>query len=355
LKPTERAGFAVENGNNAFKILLGTQSGSASLARVEIDKFAVSFALATDGVGRAAANVAAQVVDSVASYGRVYPGVDLRIISAPDRLKEEIVLESPDAPNAFRFLAKLEGLTASAEPSGHLMLRDSQGNTVAIIPKPFMYDSNPDRPAHSIDVAMTATQTGGALVLDVEADRGWLSDPSRVYPVVIDPTIIIQPNPQEGKDAHLFACWPDANSGYLEFLEIGLDLSCYPPKNMRTLVQFDLSAVPQGATISSADLSVYTYYSLNTDFGVDVHRVTSPWEESAVTWNQRDASVPWITPGGDYASTPVWSSTYHYAGQHGWFDTASTAGTKWVDGVAELRPLGEDRREAEFCGRAGSG
>lgn len=75
-------------------------------------------------------------------------------------------------------------------------------------------------------------------------------------------------------------------------------------RNGRSVVQFDISQIPQGSTVSSATLSLYasavpartrTYYA---------HRITTSWDEGTVTWN-----TPWKTPGGDYAASPISATT----------------------------------------------
>ncbi|WP_437652659.1 DNRLRE domain-containing protein [Sorangium sp. So ce1182] len=54
--------------------------------------------------------------------------------------------------------------------------------------------------------------------------------------------------------------------------------------NRRSLLRFDLSGVPSGASVVSASLSINQLYK-TVDSTVRVHRVTSPWEESTVTWS----------------------------------------------------------------------
>ncbi|XXT20145.1 DNRLRE domain-containing protein [Sorangium sp. So ce429] len=51
----------------------------------------------------------------------------------------------------------------------------------------------------------------------------------------------------------------------------------------RSLLRFDLSAVPSNARVVSASLSLSQTYK-TVDSTVRVHRVTSAWEESTVTW-----------------------------------------------------------------------
>jgi uncharacterized repeat protein (TIGR01451 family) len=78
----------------------------------------------------------------------------------------------------------------------------------------------------------------------------------------------------------------------------------------RTLVRFDLSAIPTNATVTSANL-------LLTKIGgtalaarnISVHRLTNDWTENtlngangAANWNQRKSAVSWAKAGGDFLS-----------------------------------------------------
>lgn len=57
-----------------------------------------------------------------------------------------------------------------------------------------------------------------------------------------------------------------------------------------------------GSTIESADLELYIEVAAGTPENFSVLRLTNPWAEGTVTWNSRDFSNAWSTPGGDYSS-----------------------------------------------------
>jgi|WetSurMetagenome_2_1015567.scaffolds.fasta_scaffold22521_2 hypothetical protein len=85
----------------------------------------------------------------------------------------------------------------------------------------------------------------------------------------------------------------------------------------RSLVRFDLSALPAGKAVKSATLTLYARFEAGQgNHGkatMSVYRVTQPWSETEATWNHRDWGldhVPggrddnaWTTPGGDFVGT----------------------------------------------------
>lgn len=100
----------------------------------------------------------------------------------------------------------------------------------------------------------------------------------------------------------------------------------------RALVRFDLSSLPAGAVVTSAQVSLsLTRSRFAGDLPVDLHRVTASWSEGPsasaqgagepaqpgdTTWRHRTyPGVFWTQPGGDHVATP--SSTRHVGGTGG--------------------------------------
>jgi hypothetical protein len=98
----------------------------------------------------------------------------------------------------------------------------------------------------------------------------------------------------------------------------------------RAVVNFDLSSLPAGATITSAQLTLTVTMvpsaAANSTFGL--HRVLVPWDESNLTWNRRLApDITWSQPG---VAAPVdfsaGASGTVFVGGLGTYTFASTAG-----------------------------
>lgn len=69
------------------------------------------------------------------------------------------------------------------------------------------------------------------------------------------------------------------------------------------LLQWDLSAVPSGATVQSAEI-VFHVTNVSTAT-YQLYALNKPWDESSATWLERNTGEPWTLPGAtsDHAST----------------------------------------------------
>ncbi|MCA9034040.1 MAG: DUF2341 domain-containing protein, partial [Planctomycetaceae bacterium] len=92
----------------------------------------------------------------------------------------------------------------------------------------------------------------------------------------------------------------------------------------RSLLQFDLSGIPTGATITGATLKLNAT-SITGTFNVDVYELTQAWSEGngigatdAANWDDRQPGVGWGTAGGSFNPTPVSTLGAGTTGLHSW-------------------------------------
>jgi len=96
-------------------------------------------------------------------------------------IKEEIIIQEPVLEIGFKM--NLEGLT-TRKAAGLWRFFDQTEQELFYIPKPFMVDK---KGVKSEDVEIIIENA----IIKIIPDTVWLADPNRVYPVIIDPSFIL--------------------------------------------------------------------------------------------------------------------------------------------------------------------
>ncbi len=121
---------------------------------------------------------------SEASYEDVFNGADIKYEILSSKLKESIILKTPEAQCLFSFLIDSNGLTGMLQSDGSVLFYD-ENKVIFTIAAPYMWDAED---TFSADVAVSLEKTEGGYIYTIAPDSGWLSSPNRVYPVTVDPT-----------------------------------------------------------------------------------------------------------------------------------------------------------------------
>ena len=137
-------------------------------------------------------------------------------------------------------------------------------------------------------------------------------------------TLILQPDAAKGKDALLHGLNYLIATNYGTCPELAANAWTFQgvPGTVRGVVEFNLSEVPAGSTITSAELSLYAWDSV-TGFGQHstrsgsnecfLQRITGEWDEMTVAWYNQPATTTenqvWIpasvSPDQDYTAIDV--------------------------------------------------
>lgn len=242
-------------------------------------------------------------------------------------LKESILLNDQHAAASYSFsLHTGPGLTAQARADGSIAFLDRSGKAVFGFSAPVMEDSSHTLAGHSHAVSLTLGSQGTTDTL--AADPHWLTDPSRVYPVTIDPTFtLIYQTFQGATDCSQWGP-PNDNTNECNYID---DAVGYVTSPLRTLLQFSPS-IPANSVVQSAQVGLHQsgQNDTTTSVPVGVYAVTRGWSRSA-TYNTYDGSNAWSTAGGDFGATQQAVQTVSPSnGWDYWYPTQLVQG--WVDG-----------------------
>lgn len=122
-------------------------------------------------------------------------GTEIQYVTMNDRIKENIIVKERQDKYEYNFALNIGDLSVEEGDNNDLLLKDGEtGETMFIIPAPYMYDANhsySDKVSYEIEV------NDSELAIKVVADSEFINEENRAFPVVIDPQILL---PGDGKN-----------------------------------------------------------------------------------------------------------------------------------------------------------
>lgn len=277
------------------------------------------------------------VSDNTIRYSDVYPGVDYQYSLVGNTLKEDIILLEKTERNQFSFSIKAGGLKAVQEKNTIILYSDNRRHPEFILEAPLMIDSDGNT---SEDLVMKLSGVEGSYRATVTADKKWLQDEDRSYPVRIDPSAVnmvpsefVLVNVADGQPSKFLGNMGPMYAGYREGFG-----------NMRTYVAIngDWTQVMGQAVCTKATFRIGT----QTGNGVGNTRIElrapgKEWNATTLTWNQLKEPLPELI---DVLDSPGPDQTLEYditAMMRSWM-----TGSRLQAGL-ELQAANEPKSEAQ--------
>ena len=339
---SKKPGFAYENIKNDLATYFPAEGGAGGPVRVEKGGTSLEMRpLGPAALSPASPLPAAQVLANNITYLDALPGATLTYTVLPGALKEAILLKDASAPATYEFRLEASGLFPQESEDGSIAFVDEQGTPQLLLPRPWAKDSSPG--SELVDLTQAIRPDGEGYMLTVSLDPAWLTDPARVFPVLIDPTVETQ---SVSQDTFISPDYPTSSYSSRSYVRMGTDNSY---GDVESLVKFNLPNLTEYPQIQQASISLYKNYpgkepGTNT---ISAYRVTSSWTNS-VTWNTRpslaaspDSQTSGDGPGGWYSFDITESVEKWYAG------TATNYGTQFK-GTHDAHLNSREFRSSEY-------
>ncbi|SDY35714.1 DNRLRE domain-containing protein [Thermoactinomyces sp. DSM 45892] len=280
--------------NVSIKVAFNSKMKQGQYSTLESGEHTLSYRfLDASGLDKkeSAKDVEATFKDNKVTYPEIIPSVDLQNTVFDQSVKEDIVLSKYTGLNQFRFELNTD-LTPVKQSDGSILFEDKSKKTLFELPAPHMYDSNvnpiSDEPAKSTDVAYNITKEKDKWILSLTADEKWLQDPSRKFPIYIDPTTDV--NAGTG-DTFVSDAYPTTN--YANFHEskgdyYSLKVGRYDSSSgmNHAYIKQDLSGLSD-VIVDSAEFRILTKHSASSSpTAVYLDAVNQEWNPNTLTWNQ---------------------------------------------------------------------
>ena len=327
----EREGGAFVNGASDFEARLPGHLGSGPM-RVDFGEAWIAERL------MGPASEAGQLEGESATYEAAGPGTEFELATTPSGIEEKIVLENPSQSGTLHFeLTMSAGVEPTLTKEGSVIFRGGDGVPVAALPHPVMYDSGAPMPAISDAVAYgLQRRADGTWELTLEADRGWLGEAGRQWPVTIDPVLSGEvKNPLDcdiwGAPQYEETSFFCGSAGW-EYDEA----FALPETNEkgRALLQFPLEgAIPATAYVESAAVHLYSLETVGSLKGIEgpgavtlrnVVNVGNGGWSGWVNWRRKDCNATecpqWYNRGGDFGFSDWEITNAKHGTTAGWWD-----------------------------------
>ncbi|MFI6540707.1 DNRLRE domain-containing protein [Nonomuraea sp. NPDC050547] len=256
-------------------------------------------------------------------------GADLVVTVLPTGFRHDVVVrERPGEPLEIRMGVETSGLSLSADKSGRLLLKGPDKKVVAAAARPVMWDgSDQGRPhrARRAGIDTSVVTKGGETELVLKPDHAFLTDPSTVLPVRVDPTITLPLN----ADVEVGSDFPtDPADPGTPYLTAGrLIDGLYRPH-----LRFDTTGLA-GQTVTDAKLSLVNVDAPacggSVGAGIQVRRLTGAWSADSLTWGRKPAAT---TEDAQISKTAVNSDCATFPGAMEW--TVTGIAQDWAAGAA---------------------
>lgn len=231
-------------------------------------------------------NEISAVNSNILKYNNISGFTDIEYELNSTMLKESIIVPSKQNKYVYKFSFDIGNLTPVVNDDGSILLIDKSNSDKLeyVITAPFMIDA---KGLFSDSVTMTMTSSGDEYILTVTADKEWLNEENREFPVVIDPTILIKPDRiNDIFDTYVDSATPTTNHYLSTYSIIGHNSL----GTGRAYLKFNLPTLPHCGVIINAKLGLIQM-GYDPGNGVTNHMVVyeSPSAQNyqTLTWNNQ--------------------------------------------------------------------
>ena len=223
--------------------------------------------------------------NSAITYSNIFGNASIEYEVSSSMLKESIVVSEKSDSYKYEFWIDFGNyVPIKDEVSGGIYIYESvqSKEPIMAIAPPYMFDADGDT---SREVTMDLVQNAENYTLIVEADKKWINKLGRKFPVVIDPTFILDVGRSNIYDVHVNKNDPTKSYKYDYQLEVG-------KKNndvCRTYIKYNLPTLPDCSIVTNANLELIQnwYRDFDTDLYLNVYKCDTHWDFNTINWNNQ--------------------------------------------------------------------
>ncbi len=182
-------------------------------------------------------------------YENVYPNTDVEYIVSPVGMKENIIIKSRQDSYSYTYHIAADGLTLTLNADKSVTALNAEGNPVYTIEAPYLFDADG---IESYDVAAALNASGDGYDLVYTPDVQWMNSNDRVFPVTLDPSIIVETKKSDILDTYVSSSEPTANCSSRSYFTVGNNKL----GTDRAYLKFNVPDLPHCSMINYASLNL---------------------------------------------------------------------------------------------------
>lgn len=220
---------------------------------------------------------------SAITYNNVFENASIEYEVSSSMIKESIVVSEKSDNYRYEFLIDFGKFIPVEEDDGSISIYENaqaKYPVMAIAP-PYMFDADNEK---SNNVTMDLIKNTNDYTLVVEADAKWINSLFRSFPVVIDPTFILDVGRSNIHDIHVNQDNPNWSYKHDYQLEVGRN----GDNVFRTYIKYNLPVLPDCSVVTNAELELIQNWARSFDtkeLYLNVYQCNNDWNFDTITWN----------------------------------------------------------------------
>ena len=218
------------------------------------------------------------------TYKGICDYVDLRYTVLHGKLEEDIILNSPDAISSYTLKINTDGLIAVKRTDNSISFEDEDGNTVFSLAAPWMKDSDVSV-TDAINVEIS--QEGNSVSVKYTPDSEWLTDESRVFPVLIDPSFTTRYYTSNYYDTYVYE---GDSASSTRPTETTMKVGKISNKNYYSYIKIlNFPDLVGGFSVDEASFDFWV--NTTSSLALNLYKVNASWNQNSITYANQPAST----------------------------------------------------------------
>ncbi|MBR5767092.1 MAG: RICIN domain-containing protein, partial [Clostridia bacterium] len=205
------------------------------------------------------------------------PEISANYSISQNRVEEDVYINSPTSAKSFSMNLTAEGLSAVLNEDNSVSLVDSEGVSQFNIGSPYMEDAKGET---LYDITVSVYNENGQIKVTYTPDEEWLSDESRAYPILLDPSVTTKEYASNIVDTYVTQNSTTDNSAK-KTLYYGI----YNSKINRVYIRVNnLPNIDPTMPVTGATLKMTFLSGTTTGKQAFIHKPLSTWNPATITY-----------------------------------------------------------------------